>query len=478
MIRRESAGGRAREPVGLPSRRAALAAIAAVEQDGAWSNLAVPEAVADLPEARDRAFASHLAYDTLRWRRTLDHALGQVLSRPLEQVEPRLQFVLRLGALQLLRTDIPVSAAVDTAAALAREAVPASRADGAAGFVNGVLRALARRREDLHWPDPAREPVAELALSTAHPEWIVRDLLARYGTERTRAILLADNEPPGLTLRVVGDRDALVAELQAAGIEATPGTTPAAIRAPGADPRRLSAVRDGRAVPQDEASMQVVAATGVQPGDRVLDLCAGPGGKTTDLARLVGPDGRVVAVELHPHRAELIRQAAHTQGVEVAVVVGDATDPAVLAEAARAAGVVDDAVVDDAVADDAVADDAVVDDAVADDGAGGFDVVLLDAPCTGLGTGRRRPEVRWRREPGDVRQLAAWQRRLLLAASGQLRAGGRLTYAVCTWTATETEAVVAMLDAARDDLELLHRVQLLPDVDDTDGMFHATWRRR
>ena len=439
-----------REPEGLPARRAALSAIRAVEQDGAWSNLAVPEAVAGLSEARDRAFASHLAYDTLRWRTTLDHALGQVLSRPLEQVEPDLQRVLRLGALQLLRTEIPVSAAVDTAVALAREAVPPRRADGAAGFVNGVLRALVRRREDLHWPDPVREPVAELALSTAHPEWVVRDLLARYGTARTRAILLADDQAPGLTLRAVEDRDALLAELTAEGIDAAPGATPAAVRAPGPDPRRLAAVRDGRAVPQDEASMQVVRATGVTPGDRVLDLCAGPGGKSTDLARQVGPDGRVVAVELHPHRAELIRRAARTQGVEVAVVVGDATDPAVLAEAARVAGV---------------------------DPAGGFDVVLLDAPCTGLGTGRRRPEVRWRRQPDDARQLAALQRRLLLAAAGQVRPGGRLTYAVCTWTAAETEAVAGMLDAARDDLEPLDRVQLLPDVDDTDGMFHASWRR-
>lgn len=449
-----------RTPAGLPARRAALEAIAAVEQDGAWSNLAVPEAVADLPEARDRAFASHLAYDTLRWRSTLDHALGQVLSRPLGQVEPDLQRVLRLGALQLLRTGVPVSAAVDTAVALAREAVPSRRADGAAGFVNGVLRALARRREDLAWPDPVRAPVAELALSTAHPEWVVRDLLARYGPERTRAILLADDEAPGLTLRAVGDRDELLAELRAAGIEAAPGATPAAVRVPGADPRRLPAVREGRAVPQDEASMQVALATGVGPGDRVLDLCAGPGGKSTDLARQAGPDGRVVAVELHPHRAELIRRAARTQGVEVAVVVGDATDPDVLAEAARAAGIDDGA-------------DAGVDPGVDP----GFDVVLLDAPCTGLGTGRRRPEVRWRRDPDDIRQLAALQRRLLLAAAGQVRPGGRLTYAVCTWTAAETDEVAGMLDAAREDLEPLRRVQLLPDADDTDGMFHATWRR-
>lgn len=428
---------------GLPARRAALAALRAVDEDGAWSNTAVPAAVGDLTQARDRSLASHLAYDTLRFEGTLDWLLGHVLTRPVEDVEPSLRRILRLGALQLLRTEVPAHAAVATSVTLAGEAVPKGRAKGASGFVNGVLRALERqfRGTGPPWPDAATDPVDHLARTTAHPTWVVRDLLERFGRDRTESILLADDAPPGLTLRATGDRDALIAELTEAGVTATPGAAPAAVRAPGADPRRLPALAEGRAVPQDEASQRVVLAAGVTPGDRVLDLCAGPGGKTTYLATEVGPDGPpVTAIDLHPHRAEMICGAARRQGLTVDVRVGDAQDPPI------------------------AADDR-------------FDVVLLDAPCTGLGVGRRRPEVRWRRTPDDARDLAELQARLLRVAADRVAPGGRLVYAVCTWTGAETVEVADAFDRDRPDLVAGVREQLLPDHDDTDGMFIAVWDR-
>ncbi|MFU8839114.1 MAG: transcription antitermination factor NusB [Nitriliruptoraceae bacterium] len=425
---------------GLPARRAALAALTEVEERDRWSNLAVPDAIAGLASARDRAFAAHLAYETLRWEGTLDAALTTVLSRPLSEVEPGLRRVLRLGAVQLLVSEVPARAAVDTSVRLAGEVVPRGRARGAAGFVNGVLRALARRGADLGWPDRDEDPVAHLALSTGHPTWIVADLLTRYDPDRVAAILAADDVAPGVSLRANGDRAALLAELAAAGVDARPGALPEAIRAPGTDPRRLDAVQQGRAVVQDEASMRVAHATGASLGDRVLDLCAGPGGKATHLAHLVGPEGQVHAVELHPHRARLITAAAARQGVDVEVEVADAR---------------------------ALAPEPV------------YDVVLLDAPCTGLGTGRRRPEVRWRRTPEDAAQLAALQRELLAVAAAATRPGGTLTYAVCTWTAAETRQVVDAFDAGPEagGLTRTSTVQLLPDEHDTDGMFIATWRR-
>ncbi|MFO7776949.1 MAG: transcription antitermination factor NusB [Nitriliruptoraceae bacterium] len=438
MSSRAGAGG----STGLASRRAALAALAQVEERGRWSNLAVPEAIAELATARDRAFASHLAYETLRWQGTLDAALALVLTRDLAAVEPALRRILRLGATQLLISDVPARAAVDTSVQLARGAVPAGRSKGAAGFVNGVLRALSRRGDDLGWPDADQDPIGHLGLRTGHPRWIVEDLVARFGAERAGRILAADDVAPGVTLRANADRDALLAELAEAGVEATAGRTPGAVRAPGLDPRGAAAVREGRAVVQDEASMRVALATGATPGARVLDLCAGPGGKATHLAHLVGAAGSVTAVEVHPHRAQLITDAAAVQAVPVEVVVGDARTPPLAPEAT-------------------------------------YDVVLLDAPCTGLGTGRRRPEVRWRRQPEDAVELAALQRELLAAAAARVAPGGQLTYAVCTWTAAETTEVVEAFErrAAAAGLTRRDLQQLWPDTDDTDGMFIATWVR-
>lgn len=422
---------------GLAARRAALVALRTVEEQGAWSTVAVPDAVAHLGDERDRRFASHLAYDTIRWSGSLDWLLKGVLNRPLAKVEPDLLRVLRLGALQLWRSQVPARAAVTTSATLAGEAVPEARARGAAGFVNGVLRNLARRLNALPWPDVDDDPITHLALSTGHPAWIVQERVDVLGVDAARALLDADNDPPGLTLRAVGDRDALVAELADLGLDATPTTqADRGVRVPGADPRRLACVSEGRAVPQDEASMLVVDAAGVQPGDRVIDLCAAPGGKATDLAHRVGPTGHVTAVELHPHRADMVRAAASRLGLDIEVVVGDARAHTSNLPA---------------------------------------DVVLVDAPCTGLGTGRRRPEVRWRRTPDDVTALATLQDELLSHAVTLVRPGGTVVYAVCTWTTAETVAVVDRAIAVHG-LERVSSRQLGPDTDGTDGMFVAVLR--
>ena len=397
----------------------------------------MPRAVGELPDARERSFASHLAYELIRWWPTLDELLAPISDRALDDVEDPVRWVLRLGALQLWRTDVPDHAAVATSVQLVREYVPRSRMDGASGFVNAILRTLATTLSgDGHtWPTGPRD---RLASTTGHPRWVVDELVDRLGEERAAAGLAAGHAAPGPTLRATGDRASLLVELAEAGVEATPGRhAPEAVRIPGTDPRRLDAVREGRARPQDEASMLVVHAGDPRPGERVLDLCAGPGGKATHLAALVGPGGSVTAVELHEHRARAVSAAARRLGVEVEVLVGDALDPP-LPDDAR------------------------------------YDLVLLDAPCTGLGTGRRRPEVRWRRDVDDVAALADLQRRLLAAAAERVAPGGRLVYAVCTWTADETEAVVTDPPAP---LTLRATRQLWPDTDDTDGMFVAVLDR-
>jgi 16S rRNA (cytosine967-C5)-methyltransferase len=336
---------------------------------------------------------------------------------------------------------IPDRAAVSTSVDLARTMVPAGRADGAAKFVNGVLRGLARSLPTLPWPDRGSDLVRHLSLTTGHPDWIVRDLLDQYEADAAEAILHADNDPPGVTLRAVGDRDELLDELRSAGLHAEPtAMAPEGVRVPAVDPRRLPAVMQGRAVPQDEASMLVVHGAAVAAGDRVVDLCAGPGGKTSHLASLVGPTGSVTAVELHGHRARRIRDLTSRLGHDVTIVEGDARTVALPT---------------------------------------GVDAVLVDAPCTGLGVGRRRPEVRWRRQPEDVGALADLQVELLARASGIVRDGGTVTYAVCTWTRKETIGVTERIETAFPDaLRREHSRQLLPSTDDTDGMYVARWRVR
>lgn len=362
-------------------------------------------------DERDRGFAAHLAYETLRWEGTLDRLLARAAHRPLERIQPEVLDVLRLGVCQLLRANVPARAAVDTAVALARSEVGA----GATGFVNGVLRAAVRTLEQRSWP-----PADDVALATGYPEWLVAAAAERFGP-RAREVLEAGNTPPGLSLRATGDRAALVAELEAAGVAAAPGgLAPEAVRAPGADPERLSAVAEGRAVPQDEASMLVARATvaaqpSALPEGPVLDCCAGPGGKTTHLAALCGGERLVAAADVHPGRARQVAEAAARLGLSaaVSVVVADGTRPAWRP--------------------------------------GAFAAVLVDAPCTGLGVTRRRPEIRWRREPGDPQRLARLQLTLLERAADQVAAGGRLCYAACTWTRAETVGVIEAFLAAHGD---------------------------
>ncbi|MFT5221882.1 MAG: 16S rRNA (cytosine967-C5)-methyltransferase [Glaciecola sp.] len=428
---------------GLAPRRAALRAITDVEIDGAWSTIAVPERVGALPELRDRALASRLAYDTIRWRDTLDWALSSVSSRTAAQIEPDLLRVLRLGTLQLLRMRVPHRAVVDTSVTLARQAVPKARAQGAGGFVNGVLRNLVRRLDGEGLPWPEGDDDAALALRTAHPAWVVADVRATFGSEAAATILAADNESPGLTLRANGDVDDLVAELIAAGVEARRHeVVDQALCAPGADPRQLACVAEGRAVPQDAASMLVSLAVAPGLGHSVLDMCAGPGGKSTHLAHLIGTTGTVTALELHEHRARLISGAAQRQLLtNVDVVVADALETG---------------------ASDIT-----------------YDRVLLDAPCTGLGVGRRRPEVRWRRTPEDVVSLADLQARLLVRAASQVAPDGRLVYAVCTWTAAETTGVLSdpRVLKATEGFAAPEVQQIRPDLHDADAMFIATFDR-
>ncbi|MDQ2750064.1 MAG: rRNA small subunit methyltransferase B [Actinomycetota bacterium] len=422
----------------------------AVSGEGAYANLVLPGLITDGGlDQRDAALATELGYGTLRASGTLDEILTACLDRPLARVDAPVRDLLRLGAYQALRTRIPTHAAVATSVDLAR----ATGNGRAAGFLNAVLRRVVTSTWD-DWTDRLgadRSALGRLALHSAHPQWIAAafaDALGGDLAEVERALVADDLRPQTHLVGWPGriSREELVA---ASGGEPGP-YSPYAVRLSAGDPGSVAAVRDHRAGVQDEGSQLCALALARAPlsgrDERWLDLCAGPGGKAALLAALAAERGATLrANELHPHRAELVRQATAAWDVEVSV--GDArflpeTD-------------------------------------------GGYDRVLVDAPCTGLGALRRRPEARWRRTAEDVAPLAELQRELLAAALRLVRPGGIVGYAVCSPHLAETRDVVAgheLIDA-RDSFEQVEQlghgptVQLWPHRQGTDAMFCALLRR-
>jgi 16S rRNA (cytosine967-C5)-methyltransferase len=429
---------------GVAARRVAATALLQIHADQAWASPVVDRLLtrSDL-DARDRGFAANLVFSALRWEGTLDWILGHLVSRGLDQVQPEVREVLRLGTWELRYGAAPSHAVVHAWV----EVVRALAGQRATGFANGVLRAVARTADDLPWPDP--DTVAGTALRLGYPGWVVDLAQARFG-DRAEAVLAAGNAPAPLVLRAVAPRDAVVDALAADGIAARPGpmAPQSVVLEERHVPADLAVIRRGLAVVQDESSQVVgaTAAAGLPAGARAIDLCAAPGGKATHLAQL-GMD--VLAVDRHAGRLRRAAAMAARLGLPLDTLVADGT----------ATGLPE----------------------------GQADLVLVDAPCSGLGVVRRRPELRWRRGEGDVAALAAVQVPLLRAAAALARPGGRVAYAVCTWTEAETDAVVAevlaegqVVQADGPDVgaRTAHGVQLAPDVDGGDGMYLAVLERR
>jgi 16S rRNA (cytosine967-C5)-methyltransferase len=440
-----------------PARQAAFDVLRAVSERDAYANLALPAILRDRGiTGRDAAFATELAYGTCRARGLLDVVIEAAAGRPVDKIDPVLLDLLRLGSYQLLRTRVDDHAAVSTTVEQAAIEFDTARA----GFVNGVLRTIARRDvgswlEELA-PPMAADPVGHLALVNAHPRWIAQAFADALGARagELSALLASDDARPEVHL--LARPGAITAAELAEQVDGTVGRySPYAVYLNDGDPGGLAAVQDGTALVQDEGSQLVARALTMAPlvgadGGRWLDLCAGPGGKTALLAALGQQGGaHVTAVEPAPRRADLVEQ--NTTGLPVEVVRVDG----------RESGL-----------------------------APGFDRVLVDAPCTGLGALRRRPEARWRRQPSDVSQLAKLQRELLAAAIRLTRPGGVVLYATCSPHLAETAGVVA--DAVRrqpvtalDTTELFEpatdtgdgpAVQLWPHRHGTDAMFAAALR--
>jgi len=418
-----------------PARACALRVIRRTFEQDAYADRAFAAEASSL-EPRDRALAMALSYGTIQRRGTLDHVVAQLTGRPLGRLDPPVLAAIRLGLFELLYLGGSAPhAAVNEAVELVKSTRP-----HAVGLVNAVLRRAAREGQTILAGLDDRSP-EHAAILHSVPGWLAGQWWAELGAEETRALLRAVNEPAESALRV----NTLVARAEDVAAR-LPVPSRSADRLPEGlvlgGPFNVEGSdlwADGQIQPQSRASMLVSRMLAPNPGQRVLDLCAAPGGKTTHLAALIHNTGEIVAVEQHPGRAAALeRTCARMHASCVRVEVGDATVP-------RTDGL--------------------------------FDRILVDAPCSGLGTLQSRPDLRWRRRPEAIRELAALQGRILAAAAPALAPGGTLVYSVCTISRSETEDVVGAFLRDHRDCSLDERVQLLPHRDGTDGFFVARMSR-
>ena len=449
-----------------PARAAAFEVLLRVERDQSYAADLLHSARFASLSPSDHGLAMELVMGVLRWRSWLDDTLKAASSQKLDRLDGEVLAALRMGIYQLrFLSRVPARAAIYESVELVKKA----RKTSAASFVNAVLRRVAgtgkasTRSADVResYPIAAIEKcsdAAELARSSAHPEWLVQRWVERCGLEIARRICLYDQSPPATSLRV--SSESCVEELEREGVKLGPGFLLAGAQTVlSGDVTRASAFREGRVAIQDEGSQLVALLVG--HGKRILDCCAAPGGKTALLARR-NPDALVVACELHPHRARTLRERAGLSNVRV--VVGDARQIPVR---------------------------------------GSFDRILVDVPCSGTGTLARNPEIKWNLSSEDLLDLQSRQTAIVKSALSQLESGGRLVYSTCSMEREENEAVVeAVLNDSsefslvdcRDELEKLREsgearaegeqnffdgpyLRTIPGVHRCEGFFAAIFRR-
>ena len=435
-----------------PARRCAYAVIRRVFEQGAYADRALQSEAEDL-DARDRALAMRLAYGAVQRRGTLDHLIERLAGRPPERLDAPVLGALRLGLYELLYLDgAPDRAVVADCVELAK-----TRRGSGHNLVNAVLRRAAREGAATLLAGLCDDTPDRAAVAHSHPLWLARLWWSELGPADARALMAADNEPGELALRVntLCAEPAEVARELGVATHTDPELSEALVLEGPLDIHRAPAWGAGAILAQSRAAMLVARTLDPQPGERVLDLCAAPGGKSTHLAALMGDEGEVLAVERNPARAkELSDTARRLHAHCVRVELADA-------ELQRPEGAV-------------------------------FDRVLVDPPCSGLGTLQARPDLRWRVTPRHIEQLAAIQGRILAAGARALRPGGVLVYSTCTLSAVENEQQIELFleqnsNFALDDL--MHEQQIhthprapktlltMPHRDRTAGFFIARMRR-
>jgi 16S rRNA (cytosine967-C5)-methyltransferase len=442
---------------GLASRIAAVDILFRVDKEFAYADVLLGAHLPDFAPA-DRRLITRLVLGTIAWQGRLDYELKRLTGRELISIQPVALEILRMGLFQLRFLDrIPQHAVVDTAVSIAKRSAQARRA---AGFVNAVMRRATR--ETVSMPSRERNEKTFLANTLSHPRWMVERFVDWFGVENAERLMAANNDAAPNVIRLNlarGSRAEILEKLNADGFEiGAPGRAPETIVLKSAPRFESSAYRDGLFHAQSEASQIAARMLAPHAGATVVDCAAAPGGKATHLAEMVGERGRVIAVDLNfnglRNARELARRLRHRN---VEFVCADLTAAPPFAESS-------------------------------------IEYVLLDAPCTGLGTLREHPEIKWRLKPTDPARMAAIQSRMLEHAAALVRPGGAIVYSVCSIAPEEGEIVVDGFLARHEDFEIDHAVagrdefrdvidaqgfmKTRPDVGGLDGFFAARLIRR
>lgn len=450
-------------------RELAMDTLVKVAQTGAYSNLQLNRTLQEAQLQRaDAGLVTEIVYGTIQRQATLDYYLSRFVSKGLHKLEPWVHQLLRMSAYQLLYLDrIPAHAAVNEAVTIAKK----RGHSGISGMVNGVLRSIDRSRAELQAAQITNpNPIVEIALRHSYPEWLVSRWVDTYGVQTTEAICAAGNEQPHTSIRVntlINSREAVIEQLREAGYEAEASVlAPAGIVVTrGGNLADTEGFREGQWTMQDESSMLVAEVVAPQPGMKVLDCCAAPGGKSTHLAELMGGKGKLWANDLHAHKRDLV--VMQTERLKLRNVEAITEDALKLTERFAPES---------------------------------MDAVLLDAPCSGFGVIRRKPEIKWTKTAGDVSDIAAVQQRLLNGVCDLVRPGGILVYSTCTMEQSENEQQVSRFlqehpefeldsnwpEAILDQLKKVGAIdehfngqaQLLPQHFDSDGFYIARMIKR
>jgi 16S rRNA (cytosine967-C5)-methyltransferase len=418
------------------------------QRTGTYPDQLLRERLANRSEMKpsDRALLYQLVYGVLRWQGRLDWVLQQFSQRPLHKLSPKTLAILRLGAFQLLfLSRIPASAAVNESVKLAK----AGRTPWAADFINAVLRALARGKEKISFP-PSNAPVDLLTVTTSHPAWLINHWLAIWGLEKTEAFCQFNNQIPLLTLRVNTlkiNREDLLHRLEGGAASVRPAPfSPLGIRVEDPDQPlvQMELFHQGLFQIQNEASQLIAYLLDPRPGERILDLCAGAGGKATHLAQLMANQGFILAVDRYAKKIDDLLVNSRRLGITaINGLVGDAGEASLFPPNSQP-----------------------------------FDRILIDAPCSGWGVINRNPDLKWRLKTEDGPRLAGMQNKFLQNAAGWLKSGGVLVYCTCTLNREENQEVVENFLKTHPEFDLEKASEVLPEpargLVDTEG-FYQTW---